>query len=409
MSSLLTKETPIRRIYNVKPWPIEDPEDSYTKWYNSVIEKAPSELSPYDVVECLINGRFVDTAVETGLVYLTKNVLAGDYPGAVIEHIARQDTDTLTPYADILMDIIAGAQEALSVPEDNDDVWYGEKMKQILQDAVQSLESKLDITAEDIAGRDINPDFGSGWKTAERAAVEERETWHAPQYEPDGNCPPEFRRYVNSLGVEYIALYGDDQDYWKYDAAVTGFHGAGEILYGDNGLYNAVKANDIERMNSISDRLKQAPRELILPGGPPEYVTTAEQLQEWLAGMNSMREWLESTYRRYYYSLPIMPPDMLTYILEDMSEEYVIFFDVTPVEEDPSLEPMAKEAIRLASDRLSNLRRIFVYNEDMDKASVMNLMEYPRQRGIDVQVPGNHYKMRKNLEDIRKRVRRNNA
>lgn len=402
----LTKETPIRHLYNKKSWPVDDPEDSYTKWYNSDIEKAPSELSPYDVVECLINRRFVDTAIEMGLVYLTENVLAGDYPGAVIEHIAKQDKDTLLPYADILKDVITGAQEALSVPEDNDDVWYGEKMKRILQDAVQSLESKLDISPEDIAGRSVDLDFGSGWKAAERAAVEERATWHAPQYEPDGSTLPGFRRYVNILGIDYIELYGDSGDHGKRDMSLTGFRGPAEIMYGGDGLYNAVQANDSERLKCIDKELtRNTAYALILPGGPPEYITMAEQLQEWLSGMKKVREWLQSSYHGYYYSLPILEPDMLVYVLEDMSEEYVIFFDVTPAEGNPSLEPMAKEAIRVATDRLTNLRRIFVYSEDMDKTGVMNLLDYPVRKDIDVQIPGNHYRMRKGLEAIKKRVK----
>ncbi len=397
-------EKSIRLIYNREPWPEDS--NSFTEWYNSVIEKAPSELSAYDVVECFISDYFVDAAIKTGLFYLTENVLAGDYPGAILEYLVKQDRKTLIPYMDVLTDIHRAALDVASVPADNDDVWYGEEIKQLFLNTVQQLEHVLDsddaVDCKDAAYCKANMDIGGGWRTREKASVEERKTWYEPQYDSEGKCSPEFWRYINILRLDYIELYGDDRDYGKYDISVVRFSGCNDFLYGADGLYDAVQSDDADKLERIRHQLIKL-SDLVLPGGPPERVTLVG-LQEWLSVMRKARGWLTSEHYRVYYTLPVMEPDMLSCVLDEMKGEYVIFFDTTPMERDPLLKLTANESIRLCTDRLTNLRRIFVYSETMSNDKVLNLLDYPIQKGIDVQIPGNHYKMREGIRAIREKA-----
>ena len=193
--------------------------------------------------------------------------------------------------------------------------------------------------------------------------------------------------------IDYIALYNELQGYQKTTKTAISFYQYDKVFDGKNGLWNAIKYNDKNRLKFFIERVKDCKYFI-----SPDYsqcadIENAENIHRiFIARVVSL--WLT-------FNLDAIVVPNITYS-NKKSFEYML----DGLEECETVAFSTKGSIKIAEQKdlliaaivktvdILNLKSIIVYSVSTNNDVIQNLFSYAIKKGVKIIIPNNLLKIR---------------
>lgn len=206
---------------------------------------------------------------------------------------------------------------------------------------------------------------------------------------PSMSCP-------NIMNIDYIALYGQPQDYLKTKNTIVSFYQYDNQFDGINGLFNAIYYNEQKLLSKYKERFKKC-KIFISPDysqcGDLERIENIYRIFK--ARIVSL--WLTIEIGAIVIpNITYSSQDSLEYIFDGLEDCKTVAFSTKGSLQKEYAKGLLATSIKRAVDRL-NIETIIVYSVSIDDQKILNLFKYAIDRNIRIIIPNNSLRER-NIE-----------
>lgn len=201
--------------------------------------------------------------------------------------------------------------------------------------------------------------------------------------------------------IDYIALYGELKGYQKTTNTAIGFYQYDKVFDGKNGLWNAIKYNDENRLNFFKERFKNCKYFI-----SPDYslcgdIENAENIHR-IFKARIVSLWLTLNLNAIVIpNITYSNEKSFEYMLDGLEECETVAFSTKGSMKQSEKKDLLIAAIIKTVDTL-NLKSIIVYNVSINNEAIQNLFIYAIKKGVKIITPNNLLMIR-NIERSEKR------
>lgn len=193
--------------------------------------------------------------------------------------------------------------------------------------------------------------------------------------------------------IDYIALYKEKKDYHKTENTAIAFYQYDNEFDGIKGLSNAIRYNDIKRLNFFKERFKNCKYFI-----SPDYsqcgdIENAENIHRiFMARVVSI--WITLNIGALVIpNITYSTKKSFEYMLDGLEECQTVAFSTKGTMKKAEEKDLLIAAIKKTVDTL-NLKSIIVYSVSIDEETILDLFSYAINNNIKIIIPNNSLKKR---------------
>lgn len=203
---------------------------------------------------------------------------------------------------------------------------------------------------------------------------------------------------------DYLALYGGPAEYRKTPLTCVCFHEYDVGFDGQNGLWAAIYYGNKRQQEKYKKRFEGV-RFFI----SPDYTLAGDvgdiENNHRLLRSRTVSVWLTTVVGAVVIPLvSFVNPETLDMGLEGLEECEVVAFSTKGSLRNPAERSLLTEGVRGATDRLTRLRLIVVYDACADDAVAEQVFSYAIGHGVEVVIPPNKLKRRNTVLRLRRQL-----
>lgn len=188
---------------------------------------------------------------------------------------------------------------------------------------------------------------------------------------------------------DYIALYNQKSLYTKTPLTSVSFYNYDNEFDGENGLYNAIKYNKVNKLNEYKDRFKDV--NYIIS---PDY-TMFGDIHKIINLNRVLKARIVSLWFTMEMGKVVIPnisyfdEEWLPFCLDGLEECNTLAISAKGHIDNPNERELFRKVIKYVANNLPKLENIVVYSVCKNDGTVLESLMYATQKGINVVIPDN--------------------